>query len=684
MERAERRFGLFENLLSSRPKQLWRRYVFAIGLIISLLLGSHVAHVMTLKEAAQDANIINLSGRQRMLSQRILYLTSELSAENGQYASPLLEDAIRQFESAHNTLLSHASQASALSDHYAATQEGGLDHATRQFIGLTRTVLNERGENVASIEQLRELGAFSILRELNEAVELFEEQAELRGQNLRAIQEATLMLAILTIIIEGVLIFWPAQVSINRALTGLDLRNQEILETNRELADLAEKMTHAASHDQLTGIATRKRLEDELEERLASDSGQSLCLMHIDLDRFKEVNDTLGHPVGDRVIQHCANIMALTIRDEDMVARVGGDEFIVVLDLPKKRASRKATEIADCLIKRITEPFEIEGNKISIGASIGIAFWVGGEDSMTLIGNADIALYQAKNEGRGISCLFNEEMRKEMEHRHSLSQDLKRAAEKDQFEPYFQPQVQFSDGHLVGFECLARWEHPLRGTLSPGKFIDLGRELGLIHLIDKQILQKSLDALVTLRASGWKIPTISVNFDAFTLRQTGIVEWLESSLREAGIPASDLVVEVTESVFIEGEHDPAVGTLNKLRKLGVNVHLDDFGTGYSSLSYLVLLDLNGVKIDRSLVQHPTGKRSSQVIRAISNIAHGLDLTIVAEGIEDPKQFRALQELNCGVAQGFGIGVPQSLTDIESWLKSYGKSGDALLQGPYSC
>lgn len=684
MEHVGQPLGLMEKLLSACPKRLWRRYVVAIGLIVSLLLGSHIAHVMTLNEAAQDANVINLSGRQRMLSQRILFLTSELSSTNGQYAAPLLEDAIDQFEQAHSVLLSHAAQSSVTAAHYAVDQDGGLDHSTKDFIEKSRVVLADGGQNRASVDLLTEAGAFSILRELNTAVELFEEQAELRAQNLHAIQEATLMLAIFTIVVEGVLIFWPAQVSINRAISGLDRRNQEILQANHELAELAEKMAHAASHDTLTGIANRKRLEQELDVRLRSQSGKALCLMHIDLDRFKEVNDTLGHLVGDKVIQHCANIMTLTIRDEDLVARVGGDEFIVVLDLPQDRAHVRASEIADSLIKRISEPFEIDGNKISVGASIGIAFHANSEDGSTLIGNADIALYQAKNEGRGKSCLFNTLMRKEMEHRHSLSQDLRAAAKNDEFEPYLQPQVNFSDGRLVGFESLARWNHPQRGVLMPDQFIDLSRELGVIHLIDKQILRKSLEALSQLRNAGWEVPSISVNFDALTLRRPKLMEWVKATLNDYDLLASDLIVEVTETVLIEGEEDPAVKTLSQLSDLGISVHLDDFGTGYSSLSYLTLLDLNGVKIDRSLVQDPTEKRSEQVIRAISSIAQGLDLTIVAEGIEDPKQFKALHDLECKVAQGFGIGRPQPVPEVETWLQGYGKSKASLTAGPQPC
>ncbi len=683
MEHTGQQHGLIERLFSARPKQLWRRYLIALGLIVSLLLGSHIAHVMTMKRGADDTTIINLSGRQRMLSQRILFLTSELSSINGQYAAKLMEDAIQQFENAHKTLLSHVGQSGVIADHYAVNQDVGLDHTTKNFIALSRLVLSEGGQNTDSVDLQRELGAFRVLRDLDIAVDLFEAQADSRAYNLHLIQEVTLFLAVLTVIAEGVLIFWPAQVIINRAISGLDRRNQEVMATNRELAELADKMTHAALHDTLTGIANRHRLEQELHARLASETDDVLCLMHIDLDRFKEVNDTLGHQVGDQVIQHCAKIMALTIRDDDLVARVGGDEFIVVLELPRNHASQKANDIAESLIKRISEPFDIDRNKISVGASIGIAFHAGAENAMTLIGNADIALYQAKNDGRGVSRFFNNEMRQDIEHRHALSQDLKAAVEEEQFDPFLQPQVRFSDGKLVGFESLARWQHPEQGVLSPARFIDLSRELDLIHKIDRLILRKSLKALVKLRNDGWDVPTMSVNFDAWTLRQPKLLDWLKISIEEAGVSPSDLIVEVTESVLIEGEADPAVRTLNQFRELGVNVYLDDFGTGYSSLSYLTLLDLNGVKIDRALVQDPTERRSEQVIRAISSIADGLDLTIVAEGIEYPKQFRALQDLDCDVAQGFGIGVPQSLSDIEVWLQGYGKSKADFAAGPQS-
>lgn len=673
MEDLRQRRGLMERLYAAQPKQLWRGYLVALGLIVSLLLGSHVAHIMTMKRGADDTAVINLSGRQRMLSQRILFLASELTTVNGQYAAKLLEDAIQQFENAHEALLPHVAQSDVIADHYAVNQDDGLDRATQDFIALSRLVLSEGGQNTDSVVLLKELGAFRVLRDLEIAVDLFEAQADGRAYNLHLIQEITLFLAVLIVLAEGWLIFWPAQVIINRAIARLDRRNEEMQATNQELAELADQMTHAALHDTLTGIPNRHRLEQELEARLASETDDVLCLMHIDLDRFKEVNDTLGHQIGDQVLQHCAKIMALTIRDDDLVARVGGDEFIVLLELPRNHASQKATDIAESLIRRISEPFDIERKQISIGASIGIAFHADAESAMKLIGNADIALYQAKNDGRGVSRFFNNEMRQEIEHRHTLLQDLKAAVDGEEFEPFLQPQVHFSDGKLIGFESLARWRHPEQGILSPASFIDLSRELGLIHQIDRQILRKSLRALVKLRNDGWDVPTVSVNFDACTLRQPNLLDWLQTSIEDAGVSPNDLIVEVTESVLIEGESDPAVKTLRQFRELGVNVYLDDFGSGYSSLSYLTLLDLNGVKLDRSLALDPTERRSEQVIRAINSIADGLDLKVVAEGIEDPKQFRALQDLDCDAAQGFGIGVPQSLSEVEVWLQGYGKT-----------
>lgn len=492
--------------LTTNPSRLWKRYVVAIGLIVLLLIGSHVAHTMTLTETARDASVINMSGRQRMLSQRILYLATQLELAQDSQTVGLLTDAVGEFENAHNQLVGIAMESPALSEFFAVGTPDGLDAKARKYVSTARDIIESPLDPVILhplLEDLQAVGTFELLRDLNTAVQLFEEDANGRAERLSQLQEATLILAILKIIIEAVLIFWPAQISINRALDGLERQNRDIVKSNEALQELTQRLSFAAHHDSLTGVANRKKLKEELSERLASvDHGKrSICVMHLDLDRFKEVNDTLGHLVGDSVLSRAAEIMTYSVHDEDIVARVGGDEFVIVMEMPNAAGAKRAMEIAQTLIRGISEPMMLDDATITVGTSIGIAFSSAQEaEADLLIGNADIALYEAKRDGKGVARLFTRSMREGVEQRHILIQDIYEGLEQVQFIPFFQPQVSFSTGELVGFEVLARWDHPKHGLLAPAEFIPLAEEIGVIDQIDMQVAVAGFDGLNKIRA----------------------------------------------------------------------------------------------------------------------------------------------------------------------------------------
>lgn len=671
-------FGSFK-WLTSNPSLLWKRYVVAIGLIVALLVGSHVAHTMTLSETARDAGVINQSGRQRMLSQRILFLGTQLEISKDPQKIALLDETVTEFENAHNELVTIAENSEALSDVFDVGSPDGLDAKVRHYITVARQIIRspaEAQELHPLIEELQGLGTFELLRDLNTAVGLFEQDATGRAERLRQLQEATLILAILTIIFEGFLIFWPAQISINRALNGLESQNRDIARSNEALKELTQRLSFAAHHDSLTGVANRKKLKEDLTRRLETVDhvSRKICVMHLDLDRFKEVNDTLGHPVGDAVLSRAAEIMALTVHDEDMVARVGGDEFVIVMDMPSAAGPNRAMAIAKTLIRRICEPMHLDDATVSVGTSIGIAFSNTNEtEADLLIGNADIALYEAKRDGKGVARLFTQGMREGVEQRHSLTQDIQRGLIEEQFIPFFQPQVCFQSGNLIGFEVLARWDHPKRGLLAPSDFIPLAEEIGVIDQIDMQVAISGLCSLKDMRAMGLDVPKLSINVAARSLRLESYGTDLRAALVERGLLPSDIVIEVLETTLIEGKEDPAYKMISNLAADGFDIFIDDFGTGYASLSSLAQLDLSGLKIDKSLVADPEDPKATQVISAISSLAKGLGLTTVAEGVETPQMYNSLKNMGCHVAQGFGIGVPMSMLDAVAWAEDYGAS-----------
>lgn len=453
--------------------------------------------------------------------------------------------------------------------------------------------------------------------------------------------------------------------------------SQRILEErNAELEKMANQLEHSAHHDQLTGLKNRRALQDDLDRRISSlgRSDSRTYVVQLDLDGFKLVNDTLGHPAGDVVLKRVSQVLMNMCRNGDTVARVGGDEFVVVLDVPPETAPIRVQNFAEGVISRLSEPMELEGHLYSIGASAGYAAAdTGLVNRDVLISNADIALYVSKKTGKGVATAFTEEMRGEMEKRHSLISDLQRGLDADEFVPFFQPQVGFHDGRLTGFEVLGRWDHSERGIVSPADFIPLAEEVGLIEEIDTKIMMAGLDGIAALRADGWDVPKISLNCSARSLRRPDYCSDLLESLSARNLSSSDIVVEVLETSLIESSGDLAVNTVSDLARAGFEIAIDDFGTGYASLATLAALDISQLKIDRSLVVAMNSAKGKKVIEAIVALSKGLDLVVVAEGIETPTQYSALKSLGCDIAQGYKIGRPMSQIKTFEWLKTYGQS-----------
>lgn len=395
-------------LLFGHPRKLWRRYVLAMILVASLITGSHLMQRQVLELAVQDAEIINMAGRQRMLSQRILFLALDYNQTGSSQSREQLVIAIDLFESSHNWLISLRQNTDAVVAHYIGA--GGLDQASRIYIDATRSILASNGSTPQErLDTLVTLGRDQLLSKLDQAVTLFERDASAHAMSVSRTADIALYLALAVIVIEGALIFVPAQLSVNRALTRLEDRNALISDQKHELEVFAAELEYAATHDGLTGLANRGKFFAALTEALNREGSPetSLLLMQIDLDLFKQVNDTFGHPAGDVVLVRSAQRMTEVLPKDAVIARLGGDEFTIFLDVPTATAQSDATQYAQDLITKLSEPVEYDGDVLQVGASVGMAFQ-NEEISLPddLVAFADQALYGAKRKQRGTARLY--------------------------------------------------------------------------------------------------------------------------------------------------------------------------------------------------------------------------------------------------------------------------------------
>jgi diguanylate cyclase (GGDEF)-like protein len=441
--------------------------------------------------------------------------------------------------------------------------------------------------------------------------------------------------------------------------------------TERRRTDV--RMAYMARHDALTDLPNRVLFREKLDEALAhARHGNSLALLCLDLDQFKAVNDTLGHPVGDALLQAVARRLSARVRETDSVARLGGDEFAVV-----QAPIDKPTEVADLaerLIAVFDEPFEVNGHQVVIGTSIGIAFAPqDGLDADQLLKNADLALYRAKSDGRGMFRLFHTAMDAEMQARRLLELDLRQALRSGQFELFYQPLIDLHSQTVSGFEALLRWNHPERGMVSPGQFIPLAEEIGAIVPIGEWVLRQACAA-----AASWQGgQRVSVNLSPVQFKSRNLVASVAAALHEARLAPGRLELEITETVMLQ-DTDATLATLHELKNLGVSIAMDDFGTGYSSLSYLRRFPFDRIKIDQSFVREIGEQRDcGAIIRAVIALSHEFGMATTAEGVETRAQLCALALAGCSDIQGYLFSRPVPLRDIPAMLRSMPLVADLL-------
>lgn len=432
--------------------------------------------------------------------------------------------------------------------------------------------------------------------------------------------------------------------------------------TERRRAE--ERMTHLAHHDTLTNLPNRSMFRERLDQALAEKKVAPLAIFSLDLDRFKAVNDTFGHPAGDWLLQCVAGRLRRCLRSEkDMVARFGGDEFAIIqFDI---KTAADAEKLAKRIVDIIGKPYRDKGREMHVGVSLGIALYPGdGQDADTLLMNADMALYRGKSEGRNIHRFFEPGMDAMVRARRMLETDLEAAVPRREFELDFQPILNIASGEIVGAEALMRWRSPSRGLVPPEDFIPVAEETGLIVQLGDWALRRACSVAVS-----WPQDVrMAVNVSAAQIKSGGYARSVISALASSGLPAGRLELEITETVMMD-ESDTVLRTLSQLRGLGVRIALDDFGTGYSSLGYLRRFPVDKIKIDRSFIHDLDRRDTAAIVRTVVGLGAELGITVTAEGVETEAQLDMLRGAGCGEAQGYLIGVPAEASEMNRLLRS---------------
>jgi diguanylate cyclase (GGDEF)-like protein len=431
--------------------------------------------------------------------------------------------------------------------------------------------------------------------------------------------------------------------------------------TDRRIAEA--KIAFMARHDSLTRLPNRVSFRDRLEKSLARlGRGEGIAILGLDLDRFKSVNDTLGHHIGDLLLCEIANRLRGCVRESDMVARLSGDEFAIVQTSGAQPA--ESTALARRIVEAVGEPCNLDGHQVIVGASIGIAIAPGdGAAADRLMKNADMALYRAKADGRATFRFFEPEMDARMQARRALESDLRAAISKGEFALHYQPVVDLSTGQIQGFEALLRWQQPARGLVSPAEFIPVAEETGLIMPLGEWVIREAC-----LEATRWPGDArVAVNLSPAQLRSPNIVPIVKSALEESRLDPARLELEITETVLLQ-DSEATLATLHRLRAFGVRISMDDFGTGYSSLSYLRKFPFDKIKIDRSFIRDMSiHDDSTAIVRAVATLGKSLGMTTTAEGVETADQLERVRSEGCTEVQGYFLGPARPAKEVRQIL-----------------
>jgi diguanylate cyclase (GGDEF)-like protein len=766
-------------------RRLMQSYVLALCMIAVFLGLSHTVSMIALDSARYDASVINISGRQRMLSQRILYLALEELEHPSEKTRQALIDSTQRFTLAHDQLSSIAQRSPVLKSAYFASVDGeSLHSVSKQFIqdatDIAEEELDQIGEMTGAMVHLSELGEDKLLAKLEAAVDAHERVARRNSERLGTLEHASLVAAGVILLLEALFIFWPTLRQTRQAFLSLEAANASKDEAIKRLtafsdisADLfwetdlkghityisgrllpeisfetdpfvgesydrilgfgqreqsamnqaleaqspyegiladfsdhkgrrykislsgkpqygpdgvvtgyigvgddvtqevaeQEKVRSLAERDSLTGLFNRHALNHRLKRQMSISlaSGKSICMLAMDLDGFKNVNDTHGHDVGDHLLKEVARRLQNILGLRGWAARLGGDEFVVIC---KSGLSDNAlAALAVELNQALAEPYRIGSQTIPLSASIGIA--VAPRDARAmheLVKCADVALYEAKRGGRSCHRIYDPKMTADSDRQKQLEVNLRKTLEADALELAFQPIINLETQSLSGFEALARWEDGEFGVIPPSQFVSIAENGGFMPALGQQILRKACQAAASWPSSPSRPkPHVSVNVGAPEIMERDFVDRVLAVLAETGLEATQLELEITSGLMLD-KCGVALNTLKELKAMGVQLSIDDFGTGQTSLSQLRRLPLSRIKIDRTFIAGMTRDRNSlKIIRGMIGISRDLNLSILAEGVETEQQAGLLMAAGCTEAQGHYFSRALSEAEVQRML-----------------
>ena len=646
----------------NNPERLWLHYAFALTLIMALFLATHFVNRMIIDHGATATKALSDANAQLIAGDAIMAHAGEFT-QNGETPVAGLETAIADFLRIHKSLLDRNLWSPELERHFF---EGGaaLNTQVERLLSLATELSMLPPETRAPVlDDIRRLHSMSGLSDKQQqTIYLLELAAATRGRSLADLQEAILVIAAIVLLAEAVFIFLPAQMTVRTSIAKLRNQAAAMRRSKKKLAEMNRQLEYLLNHDPLTGLPNRGSVVKYLRETLNAHPDAGIGIVFVGLDNFKTLNDTAGHEFGDGVLCAVARAFEACIDSEDIVARNGGDEFVLVtFESPQTLANR--------LMTSLTEPFSVMGRQMSVSASIGYLTADSADaEALSLIANAGIAMQTAKDAGRNRVQEFTPCLRDKIETIQTLQLELPDAIANGQIEPWFQPQIRLSNGKLHGAEVLARWRHPTRGMLSPDKFLPAAVKAGLMIELDHAIWRSAIASESQWEKAGIHLPHISLNAAPETISDPNLMERFLLLLHLSGVGADQIVVEVLETTIINGTDDMAAINIDSLAECGISLELDDFGTGYASLSRLTQLPLAGIKLDRSLITPLPNMAADSVVRAILALAAELGLQVVAEGIEEDDQAILLCAHGCAVGQGYGFARPMSADRFLSWLK----------------
>ncbi|MDG4889176.1 EAL domain-containing protein [Mesorhizobium sp. WSM4887] len=666
-------------------------YWLALLIIAAMVMASFILLQQLMAQQQHNDALLNIVSTQKALSQRIVFLASATGAAPRDKQPALvtaLKQATGEFETNYDRLLKETG-ADPLSparndpqsieyvlfskpfhlDYFSVGLIANGDRLVSSFasqLGMQSDGYKGGGERVGLDASVAN-ATLSGYAALGQRISAF---ATERSDEMLSLHRTLFFATIGVIVLVALFIFRPM--------------SKAILRKTHELVDARNSMAFIAVHDGLTGLHNRTFLTDHFDTLIkgAHRRRERLAVIQLDLDRFKQINDTLGHAAGDYVLVVTAQRMRDSCRASDLCARLGGDEFVMILN--GAGSTEDIHALAKRIIANINEPITFQGTTIMPGASAGIAVYpVDADNAQDLLVHADLALYSAKKLGGGSFSFFSEELRRELDYRKQLEQDIRTAIAEKTFEVYFQPQVSLTSGKISGIEALVRWKHATRGMISPGEFIPVAEKCGFMPDIGRIVISKAINEAAEWDRVGIDFGRIAVNVSGTELREPDFDNFLFGTLERAGLAPQKLSLEIVESVILDDEKTGIAAKLRHIRAAGVHLELDDFGTGYASLSHVNPNEIDRLKIDRRFVQNINENGdNTKIVRAITELARGLGISIVAEGAETEAELDSLMAIGCDQVQGYSIAFPMPQDKAREWLtaRSPKKAKLKVLQG----